>query len=64
MQRSVSSKGETAKGGGQDPPRGEHRKEHTMAELDMSWTTEYQLVECETYEDTRDYGSFTLEGGE
>lgn len=31
-----------------------------MAELDMSWTTEHQLVKVEKTEDDRDYEGFEL----
>lgn len=40
---------------------GAQRWESMMAELDMSWTTEYQVVE-DPYkgEDARDFEGFTL----
>ena len=42
-------------------PMGAQRWESMMAELDMSWTTEYQVVE-DPYkgEDARDFEGFAL----
>jgi enolase len=34
--------------------------EQKAAEFDMSWTTEYQLVEVEKTKDDRDYEGFEL----
>ena len=45
--------------------KGEHRatldrREHEMAELDMSWVTEYQVVKAEEHEETRNFKDFTI----